>query len=229
MRVGVAPWAGAAAALALGLAACLPGADAPRSGSERAPDAEAIEVSTLAPLSAGDAPVLAEGTRADAPSAGDAMRGADLQPDDPTDPARASAAPETAAPETAAPETAAPETAAPETAAPETAAPQTAAPQTAEPETAEPETAEPDAAPPIPALARAQASCAAQGGRLVSVTTGRFACQLDTGDANRRCTARGDCEGECLARSGTCAPARPLFGCHEVLNARGAPVTECRQ
>ena len=199
MRVGVAPWAGAAAALALGLAACLPGADAPRSGSERAPDAEAIEVSTLAPLSAGDAPVLAEGTRADAPSAGDAMRGADLQPDDPTDPA------------------------------PETAAPETAAPETAAPQTAEPETAEPDAAPPIPALARAQASCAAQGGRLVSVTAGRFACQLDTGDANRRCTARGDCEGECLARSGTCAPAHPLFGCHEVLNARGAPVTECRQ
>lgn len=185
MRVGVAPWAGAAAALALILAACLPGADAPDTAPGPAANAEAIEVSTLAPLSAGDAPVLAGETRANAGSGA----GPDPERPDLTDPV--------------------PETAAPETAAPESAVP--------------------DAAQPTPALARAQASCAAQGGRLVSLDAGRFGCQFDTGDANRRCTARGDCEGACLARSGTCAPARPLFGCHEVLNARGAPVTECRQ
>ncbi|NYS24216.1 hypothetical protein HUK65_04355 [Rhodobacteraceae bacterium 2376] len=85
-------------------------------------------------------------------------------------------------------------------------------------------------APPInPALVRARAECAAEGGRLVPVGGARLSCLRDTRDAGRQCRARGDCEGECLARSGTCAPVRPLFGCHEVLNARGARVTECME
>ena len=92
----------------------------------------------------------------------------------------------------------------------------------------------PEATPPPPAnpaLARARAECAATGGRLVPVGSGgaRLFCLRDTRDAGRQCRARGDCEGECLARSGTCAPVMPLFGCHEILNASGARVTECME
>jgi hypothetical protein len=31
----------------------------------------------------------------------------------------------------------------------------------------------------------------------------------------------------CLARSGTCAPIMPLFGCNEVLDKQGRRVTLC--
>lgn len=89
-----------------------------------------------------------------------------------------------------------------------------------------------DAPAPMPAaLARAAADCERQKGRLVPVGAAgnRRACLRDTPDAGRRCSARGDCMGECLARSGSCAPVMPLFGCHEVLNARGARVRECMQ
>lgn len=89
----------------------------------------------------------------------------------------------------------------------------------------------PGAAPAAnPALAAAQRACAAQGGTLSPVGTraaGRMVCLFRTRDAGQRCTARGDCEGECLARSNTCAPVRPLFGCHEIRNAQGARVSEC--
>ncbi len=40
-------------------------------------------------------------------------------------------------------------------------------------------------------------------------------------------TARSDCQGECLARSRTCAPIRPLFGCNAVLMDNGAEVNLC--
>ena len=112
---------------------------------------------------------------------------------------------------------------------PPESAPDTAAEPVTDP--APEASAPPEAAPtpPNPALAGVQRACAAQGGRLVPVGTGsaRMICLNQTRDSGKRCSARGDCEGECLARSNTCAPVRPLFGCHEVLNARGARVTEC--
>jgi hypothetical protein len=56
-------------------------------------------------------------------------------------------------------------------------------------------------------------------------------------EAQRACESRGglwargrskaDCQGQCLARSMTCAPALPMFGCHEVVERSGMRVTLC--
>ncbi|WP_099827256.1 hypothetical protein [Oceaniglobus indicus] len=73
-----------------------------------------------------------------------------------------------------------------------------------------------------------QAACEKRDGRWAEGRKGGgFVCYLETRDANRRCTAATDCEGLCLARSGTCAPIKPIFGCNEVLNALGARTTLC--
>lgn len=73
-----------------------------------------------------------------------------------------------------------------------------------------------------------RAICEEKGGRFgAGGFTGSFACYLETKDANKRCTASSDCEGLCLARSGTCSPVTPFFGCHEVLGRLGAPSTLC--
>ncbi|MBD3765388.1 MAG: hypothetical protein IE927_11870, partial [Rhodobacterales bacterium] len=52
-------------------------------------------------------------------------------------------------------------------------------------------------------------------------------CVRPTRDAGRACTRQTQCQGYCLARSGTCAPFAPLFGCHDVLQADGRRVTLC--
>lgn len=62
-------------------------------------------------------------------------------------------------------------------------------------------------------------SAAGRGGSLV--------CLRETRDAGRQCRAAGDCSGECLARSGTCAPVVPLLGCHEVFLADGRVSRQC--
>ena len=75
---------------------------------------------------------------------------------------------------------------------------------------------------------RQQAKCAADGGRWgAGGGNGNFVCYMPTKDANQTCTSGLDCEGLCLARSRTCAPVTPFFGCHEVLNSRGAAQTLC--
>jgi hypothetical protein len=78
-----------------------------------------------------------------------------------------------------------------------------------------------------PLLAQQRAACAREGGRLQSLASGLVSCIRQTGDAGRSCTQASDCEGVCLARSGTCAPITPLYGCHEVLLAPGNRVTQC--
>jgi hypothetical protein len=70
-------------------------------------------------------------------------------------------------------------------------------------------------------------ACLDSGGRFGAGGSGGSACFYNTKDANQRCEASTDCEGLCLARSGTCAPVTPLFGCHEVLGRLGAPSTLC--
>ena len=85
---------------------------------------------------------------------------------------------------------------------------------------------EPDL-PPLPHQVL-QEDCRRQGGTVGPVAGGLLACLRETRDAGRQCRAKSDCEGQCLARSGTCAPVDPLFGCHEVLNDRGARMTLCR-
>lgn len=95
---------------------------------------------------------------------------------------------------------------------------------------AEPLVFEPPRAPPLPlppALAAQQRQCAAGGGQLSRRTDGLFVCVRQTRDGGQRCTRASDCEGYCLARSGSCAPIAPLFGCHEVLGRDGARTTLC--
>jgi hypothetical protein len=56
---------------------------------------------------------------------------------------------------------------------------------------------------------------------------GMMACITRTKDAGKSCKSGKDCQGYCLARSGTCAPFTPLFGCNDVVQDNGAEVTLC--
>ena len=53
-------------------------------------------------------------------------------------------------------------------------------------------------------------------------------CQHEMPDSGRQCTKAGDCQGDCLARSRTCAPVRPLFGCNAILMDNGQTAVLCR-
>lgn len=104
----------------------------------------------------------------------------------------------------------------------------TTPPTDAAPEAVPPTVLELPAPPPEdPALARQRAQCTSDGGMLTRRAPGIYACVHPTRDANRSCSAASDCEGLCLARSGTCAPFAPIYGCQEVLNSRGQRETLC--
>ena len=77
-------------------------------------------------------------------------------------------------------------------------------------------------------LAPQRTACEKEGGNWGRVP-GRdaFVCYKITRDANTPCRTEQDCEGLCLARSRTCAPATPFFGCHEVLSSSGMRQTRC--
>ncbi len=95
---------------------------------------------------------------------------------------------------------------------------------TEEPAAEEPATEEP---PPVP-QSPAEAKCLKSGGLWASAgKTGAQACVQRTKDAGKRCTKQTQCEGFCLARSGTCAPITPMFGCNDILQADGRMVTLC--
>jgi hypothetical protein len=85
------------------------------------------------------------------------------------------------------------------------------------------------AGPEIPEILLPQrAACEKDGGRWGRVPDREtFVCYRITRDASETCSSKRDCEGLCLARSRTCAPQVPLFGCHEVLNASGLRQTLC--
>jgi hypothetical protein len=122
----------------------------------------------------------------------------------------------------------------------EAAGTDTAAPQAAptppgaevEPTAAE---AEPTPAPkaeveevPAEAKSERQLACEKKKGSWAKVGKGKSrACIFTTRDAGKRCERKSQCEGECLARSGTCSPIRPLYGCEEVLQEDGRRVTLC--
>ena len=91
------------------------------------------------------------------------------------------------------------------------------------------ETSDADAAIPD-ILAPQRAACEKDGGRWGSVP-GRdaFVCYMITRDANQPCKTERDCEGLCLARSRTCAPQTPFFGCHEVISSSGLRQTICTE
>ncbi len=78
-------------------------------------------------------------------------------------------------------------------------------------------------------LAEATAACSRSGGTMMAAGAARGqVCIHTTRDAGKMCRRGSDCEGDCLARSTTCAPARPLFGCNEILMDNGARATLCR-
>ena len=52
-------------------------------------------------------------------------------------------------------------------------------------------------------------------------------CQTLTRDGGKSCTRSTQCEGYCLAKSNTCAPATPLLGCHDILTEDGKFLTQC--
>lgn len=123
-----------------------------------------------------------------------------------------------------------------------TEAPATTTPAGSQPQPATPPalTANPEAAtaaqeateetPPenAPPKSEAQLACEADGG-----TWGRAGmslaqtCFRPTRDGGKSCRKESDCSTLCLARSRTCAPVTPLFGCHPILQADGREVNLC--
>lgn len=74
----------------------------------------------------------------------------------------------------------------------------------------------------------AQIACEKSKGLWTRTGQGNImACIRKTRDSGKTCDSKSDCQGECLARSRTCAPFRPMFGCNAVLNTNGAEVTLC--
>ncbi len=82
-----------------------------------------------------------------------------------------------------------------------------------------------EAAPPATPEA---IKCIKHGGTWASAgKSGAKACVKRTKDAGKACTKETQCEGYCLARSRSCAPIKPMFGCTEILQADGREVTLC--
>lgn len=73
-----------------------------------------------------------------------------------------------------------------------------------------------------------RAQCEKDGGRWGKAPgDGTFACFKTLSDANKPCSRESDCKGLCLARSRTCSPVTPFFGCNEVLGSNGLRQTRC--
>lgn len=114
---------------------------------------------------------------------------------------------------------------------------ETAAPQAAPTAAAEPAPAEAAADPaPQPDLAQTpvtpkseqQLACEKKKGRWARVGRGEGrACVFQTRDSGKRCERESQCDSVCLARSGTCAPFKPMYGCNEILQDNGMRVTLC--
>lgn len=74
-----------------------------------------------------------------------------------------------------------------------------------------------------------QLACEKRKGQWSGTASGFGTCVSYTKDASKSCSRSGDCQGECLARSGSCSPVTPLYGCHEILDAMGRLMTQCLQ
>lgn len=89
----------------------------------------------------------------------------------------------------------------------------------------------PDLAPaPAPTESRTpqERACLAKGGIWsANGTSSLRTCVERTRDAGKSCRKETDCEGLCLARSRSCAPVKPLFGCNPILQADGSEATLC--
>jgi hypothetical protein len=71
-------------------------------------------------------------------------------------------------------------------------------------------------------------ACQEKGGRFLPLKPGgALVCYTTPKDAGDHCTVETDCESACLARSQTCAPVKPMFGCNEILTSSGLRMTQC--
>lgn len=82
--------------------------------------------------------------------------------------------------------------------------------------------------PPPPPQSPEEVACVRKGGAFASVgSSGGKACVKPTRDGGKRCRKESDCEGVCLARSNSCSPITPMFGCNDILQNDGRQVTLC--
>ena len=118
----------------------------------------------------------------------------------------------------------------PVAAEPVTADPEAVAPA-AEPAAAEPAATEappPESAAPELLKSPEQLQCERKGGTWARAgKSAARTCVKQTRDGGKQCSKGSQCEGLCLARSGTCAPLAPLFGCNEIFQDDGRRVTLC--
>ncbi|MDQ1848976.1 hypothetical protein Q9299_11815 [Gemmobacter fulvus] len=97
-----------------------------------------------------------------------------------------------------------------------------AAPPAVAPDAAKPPT---PAAPPKTPM---QLACEKSGGAWSAAGLANTkSCIRRTRDSGQQCSRETDCEGLCLARSRTCSPVEPMFGCNDILQADGRQVTLC--
>jgi type IV secretory pathway VirB10-like protein len=76
----------------------------------------------------------------------------------------------------------------------------------------------------------AQLKCERRRGIWTAVAgTSARTCVTRTRDAGKSCDKQSDCDSECLARSRTCAPLKPLIGCNDVLQENGVETQLCVQ
>lgn len=71
------------------------------------------------------------------------------------------------------------------------------------------------------------AACIKRGGDYRQIGGAGYFCLETTKDAGKSCSSANQCESACLARSQSCAPLKPLFGCNEILTGSGVAVTQC--
>lgn len=77
-------------------------------------------------------------------------------------------------------------------------------------------------------VANERSACETRGGTFgQGGIAGRFVCFEQTGEGGKSCSSSSDCTSHCLARSRTCAPVTPIFGCQDVLTGAGAVTTLC--
>lgn len=83
---------------------------------------------------------------------------------------------------------------------------------------------------PAPTVSPEQALCEKTKGQWSALAdSSGHVCVHTTRDSGKSCHRKGDCQGQCLAQSGTCSPIMPLMGCNAVLQADGSEVTLCLQ
>ncbi|MCB6178359.1 hypothetical protein LHP98_09480 [Rhodobacter sp. Har01] len=87
----------------------------------------------------------------------------------------------------------------------------------------------PEAAEAVPEVEKsaAQVACEKKKGVWAKAGDGARACVTYTRDGGKSCDSGKDCDGDCLARSRSCAPYKPLFGCNEILDDGGRRTTLC--